>query len=150
MAIENDASDDQIDIVRSGDEFMFYHNFDLNCDVLSNINTSNALRKRNFGIRGGDELSEGTCQTEDGSVRFVLMSICELKAQVSFSDSLMSVSLSICLSVCKLFNFFSRTTGPISTKLCIKNPSVEGIHICSNEGQRLYQRVGNNFLKILR
>ena len=50
----------------------------------------------------------------------------ELKAQVSYSDHPLSVvRLSVCLSVClsvrlltfHIFNFFSRTTGPILTKV---------------------------------
>ena len=35
--------------------------------------------------------------------------------------------------------FFSRTTGPISTKLGIKHPRVKGIQVCSNEGPALFQ-----------
>jgi hypothetical protein len=56
----------------------------------------------------------------------------ELKAQVSFSDRLLSVvCLSVCLSVrpsdvCLLdfyiFNFFFRTTGPIFTKVGTNHP----------------------------
>ena len=56
-----------------------------------------------------------------------LISSPELKAQVSFSDHIF---------VCKLhiFIFFSRTTGPISTKVDTKHPWVMGIQVCSNEG----------------
>ena len=35
--------------------------------------------------------------------------------------------------------FFSRTTGPISTKLCTKHPWGKLIQVCSNEGQPLLQ-----------
>jgi hypothetical protein len=64
----------------------------------------------------------------------------ELNAQVSFSDRLLSVvSLSVCPSVYPsvnfyIFDFFSRTTGPILTKLGTNHPWVEGIQVCSNEG----------------
>ena len=40
--------------------------------------------------------------------------------------------------------FFSRTTGPISTKLCTKHPWVKGIQVCSNEGPRPFPR-GDNY-----
>ena len=33
--------------------------------------------------------------------------------------------------------FYSRTIGPISTKLGTKHPRVNGIQVCSNEGPRL-------------
>jgi hypothetical protein len=56
----------------------------------------------------------------------------ELKAQVSYSDRLfsvirLSVRLSGCLSVCLsvnfyIFDFFSRTAGPILTKLGPNHP----------------------------
>ena len=39
----------------------------------------------------------------------------------------------------KLFIFFFRTTGPVSTKLGTKYPWVKGIHIYSNEGPRPFQ-----------
>jgi hypothetical protein len=61
----------------------------------------------------------------------------ELKAQVSFSDRpLSSVRLSCRLSVCpsvNIFDFFSRTTGPIVTKLDTNHPLVKGIQVCSKE-----------------
>ena len=38
-----------------------------------------------------------------------------------------------------LENFFSRTTGPISTKLGTKYPWVKGIQVCSNKGPALFQ-----------
>ena len=34
--------------------------------------------------------------------------------------------------------FFSRTTGPISTKRCTKHPWVKWIQVCSNEGHRFF------------
>jgi hypothetical protein len=64
----------------------------------------------------------------------------ELKAQVSFSDRLLSVvllsvRLSVRLSVnFYIFDFFSRTTGPILTRLGTNDPLAEGILNCSNEG----------------
>jgi hypothetical protein len=60
----------------------------------------------------------------------------ELKAQVSFSDRLLSVVLlSVRLSVnFYIFDFFSRTTGPILTRLGTIHPWGEGILNCSNEG----------------
>ena len=36
--------------------------------------------------------------------------------------------------------FFSRTTGPISTKLGTKHPLMMGIQVCSNKGPRLFPR----------
>jgi hypothetical protein len=70
----------------------------------------------------------------------------ELKAQVSFSDRPSSVvRLSVRLSVnFHIFDFFSRTTGPISTKLATNHPWGEGIQFCSNEGQRLSARGDNS------
>ena len=56
----------------------------------------------------------------------LLFSLPELNIQVIFSDYLSSV--------CKLFIFFSRTTGLISTKLSTKHPWAKGIQVCSNEG----------------
>jgi hypothetical protein len=51
------------------------------------------------------------------------LSSSELKAQVSFSDRPLSVCLSVCLSVnFYFFDFFSRTTGPILTKLDTNHP----------------------------
>ena len=79
----------------------------------------------------------------------IIFSSPELKAQVSFSDHLssvvcLSICLSVCLSVClstfHIFIFFSRTTGPISTKLGTKHPWVKGIQVCSNEGPRPFPR----------
>ena len=91
---------------------------------------------------------------------FILMIISspELKAQlVSFSDHLSSVvCLSVCPSVCPsvrpsvclktfhIFIFFSRTAGPISTKLGTKHSWVKGIQVCPNEGPRPFPR-GDNY-----
>ena len=60
----------------------------------------------------------------------------ELKAQVSYSDHLLSVvCLSVCLSVnFYIFDFFSRTVGPILTRLGTNHSLGEGIQVCSNEG----------------
>jgi hypothetical protein len=56
----------------------------------------------------------------------------ELKAQVSFSDHLLSV---VRLSVnFHIFDFFSRTTGPILTRLGTNHLWGEGILNSSNEG----------------
>lgn len=56
---------------------------------------------------------------------------CDL-AQVSFSDHFCPAS--VCLSVCPsvnfyIFNFYSRTNEPISTKLGTKHPLVKGIQV---------------------
>ena len=40
--------------------------------------------------------------------------------------------------------FFSRTTGPISTKLIAKHPWIMGIQICSNEVPRPFPRIDDN------
>ena len=66
-----------------------------------------------------------------------LLSSPELKAQVSFSDH-----LSVRLWTFHIF-IFSRTTGPISTKLVTKRLWVEGIQVCSNEGPHPFQRGDN-------
>jgi hypothetical protein len=60
----------------------------------------------------------------------------ELKAQVSYSDRLLSVvRLSICLSVnFYIFNFFSRTTGPILTTLGTNYPWGEGFNFVHIKG----------------
>ena len=55
--------------------------------------------------------------------------------------------LSVCLSFCQHFTFFfffSRTLGPISTKLGTKYPWVKGIQICTNEGPWFIQSGDNN------
>ena len=73
----------------------------------------------------------------------------EPKVQVSYSDRLLSVvCLSVCPSVCLLtfhiFDFFSRTTGPNSTKLGTHHPWVKGLQVCSNEGPGFLQRGDNH------
>ena len=40
--------------------------------------------------------------------------------------------------------FFSRTTGPLSTKLGTKYPWMKGIQVCSRKGPRLFPR-GDNY-----
>jgi hypothetical protein len=70
----------------------------------------------------------------------------ELKAQVSFSDRPLS---GICLSVCPSVNFyiidfFSRTTGPILTRLSTNHPWVKGIQFCSKEGDSPSPRGDNS------
>jgi hypothetical protein len=69
-----------------------------------------------------------------------IFSSTELKAQVSYSDRPLSVvclagRLSVRLSVnFYIFDFFSRTTGPILTRLGTNHFWGEGILNCSNEG----------------
>ena len=86
-----------------------------------------------------------------------------LKAQVSFSDlpvvrhlsvhpSLRpSVHLSVNFSNFHLLlqNHFSRTTGPISTRLGRMHPWVMGIEVCSNEEQIKSHKVNNVFFLLL-
>ena len=56
-----------------------------------------------------------------------LFSSPELKAQVRFSDLLLSfVCLFVHLQTFHIFNFFSRTAGPILTKLGGKHPWMKG------------------------
>ena len=66
----------------------------------------------------------------------------ELKTQASFSDRLLSV---VCLLTFNIFIFFSRTTGPISTKFGTKQPWEMGIQVCSTEWPRPFPR-GENTL----
>jgi hypothetical protein len=69
----------------------------------------------------------------------------ELKAQVSYSDRPLSV---VRLSVnFYIFDFFSRTTGPILTKLGTNHPWGKGILNCSNEGDCSSPR-GDNHKRI--
>jgi hypothetical protein len=70
----------------------------------------------------------------------------ELKAQVSFSDRPLSgVHLSVCPSVnFYIFDFFSRTTGPILTGLGTNHPWVKGIQVCSKEGDSPSPRGDNS------
>ena len=52
------------------------------------------------------------------------------------SSVCLSVRLSVRLWTFHIFDFFSRTTGPISTKLGTKHPWVKRIQVRSNEGPR--------------
>ena len=72
---------------------------------------------------------------------FKLFSSPELKAQVSFSDNFLSV---VCLSTFHIFIFFSRTTGPISTKLGTNHPFKKGIQVCSNEWPHPFRKGDNS------
>jgi hypothetical protein len=66
----------------------------------------------------------------------------ELKAQVSFSDRLLSV---VRLSVnFYIFDFFSRTTGPILTTLGTNHPWGKGILNCWNEEDCLSPKGDNS------
>jgi hypothetical protein len=63
--------------------------------------------------------------------------------------------LSVCLLDLYIFDFFSRTTGPILTKLDTNHPWGEGIINCSNKGDCLSPRGDNskrvkNTLKIFK
>jgi hypothetical protein len=73
----------------------------------------------------------------------------ELKAQVSFSDRPLSgVHLSVCPSVYfYIFDFFSRTNGPILIRLGTNYPWVKGIQVCSKEGDSPFPR-GDNKEKV--
>jgi hypothetical protein len=52
---------------------------------------------------------------------------------------------SVCLSVnFYIFNFFSKTTGPILTKLGTNHPWGEGFQVCSNERDCLSPRGDNS------
>ena len=74
-----------------------------------------------------------------------LFSSPELKAQVSFSDHFLSiVCLPVCLLTFHIFIFFSRTTGPMSTKLGTRHPWVKRIQVCSNEGPHPFPRGDNS------
>jgi hypothetical protein len=56
-----------------------------------------------------------------------------------------SVRLSVCLSVnFYIFDFFSKTTGPILTKLGTNHPWGEGFQVCSNEKDCLSPRGDNS------
>jgi hypothetical protein len=85
------------------------------------------------------------CHLKLGSGVF---SSAELKAQGSNSDRPLSIRqniLSFCLSVnFYIFNFFSRTTGPILTRLGTNHPWGKGIQVCSNEGRHLSLRGDNS------
>jgi hypothetical protein len=67
---------------------------------------------------------------------FMVFSSPELAILIARCPS--SVCLSVCLSVrlsvnFYIFDFFSRTTGPILTKLDTNHPWVKGIQVSSNE-----------------
>jgi hypothetical protein len=79
----------------------------------------------------------------------VFFSSPELKAQVSYSDRPLSVrpSVRLCgrLSVTfYIFDFFSRTTGPILTRLGTNYPWGTGIQVCSKEGDSPSPRGDNS------
>ena len=122
----------------------FTHNFTLFMSGIfefSGDSSSMSEREKNGTVRGGG-LTLSSC------VSFGFCSP-ELKAQVSFSDHLssvvcLSVRPSVCLKTFHIFIFFSRTTGPISTKLGTKHPWVKGIQIYSNEGPRSFP-MGDNY-----
>ena len=69
---------------------------------------------------------------------------------MSYSDRPLSVvRLSVCLSVrlsvnFYIFDFFSRTTGPILTRLGTNHPWVKGIQVCSKEGDSPSPRGDNS------
>jgi hypothetical protein len=64
-----------------------------------------------------------------------------MKAQVSYSDRWLSVCLSVNFYI---FDFFSRTTGPISTRFDRDDPWREGFQVFSNEGDRPSPRGDNS------
>ena len=83
-------------------------------------------------------------------INLCLLSLSELKAQVSFSDWLSSVRPSVCLSICKLFTFSTSSPEPLGQfqpNFNKKHPWVEGIQFCSNEGSRPFPR-GDNRKKV--
>jgi hypothetical protein len=98
-------------------------------------------------MSGSRDLANDIVQTIRMKIPF-LVSSPEPKAQVSFSDHILSVvrpsaRLSVCPSVCLsvrpsvnfyIFDFFSRNTGPILTKLGTNHHWGVGILNCSNEG----------------
>ena len=59
---------------------------------------------------------------------YLLFSSPQIKAQVSSSDPMFYISLSVHLLTLNIF-IFSRTSGPISTKLGTKHPWVKGIQV---------------------
>ena len=75
----------------------------------------------------------------------VFISSPELKAQVSYSDRPLSVCPSVRLSVnFYIFDFFSRTAGPILTRLGTNHPWGEGILNSYNEEDWLSPRGDNH------
>ena len=63
--------------------------------------------------------------------KILVKKLCFFKAQMSFSDRLMSI---IRLLSFHIFIFSSKITGPISTNLCTKRPWVKRIQIFTHEG----------------
>jgi hypothetical protein len=94
--------------------------------------------------------SKGNRGPIEGILQTNIVSSPELKAQVSLSDRLLSnVRLSCRLSVCPsvnfyILNFFSRTTGPILTRLGTNHPWVKGIQVCSKEGDSPFPKGYNS------
>jgi hypothetical protein len=86
------------------------------------------------------------CSVNFQKKSILLFSSPELKAQVSYSDRLLSVvRLSVYLSVnFYIFDFFSKTTGPILTKIGTNHPLGEGLQVCSNERDCLSPRGDNS------
>jgi hypothetical protein len=69
----------------------------------------------------------------------------ELKAQVSFSDRPLSgVRLSVRLYTFTFSTSFSRTIGPILTRLGTNHPWVKGIQVSSKEGDSPSPRRDNS------
>jgi hypothetical protein len=66
-----------------------------------------------------------------GHKRGTIFSSPELKAQVRYSDRLLSVCLYVNFYI---FDFFSRTTGPILTKLGTNHPWEKGFKFLQMKG----------------
>ena len=80
-------------------------------------------------------------------INLCLLSLSELKAQVSFSDWLSSVRPSVCLSICKLFTFSTSSPEPLGQfqpNFNKKHPWVEGIQFWLNEGSGPFPRGDNS------
>jgi hypothetical protein len=65
----------------------------------------------------------------------------ELKAQVSYTNRPLSVRLSVNVYI---FDFLSRITGPVLTRLGTKHHWVKGIQVCSNKGDSSSPRGDNS------
>jgi hypothetical protein len=75
----------------------------------------------------------------------ILLNSPDLKAQVSFSDRLLSIiHPSVCLLNIYIFDFFFRASGPILTRLGKKHPWAKGIQNFTNEGQPPSPRVDDS------
>jgi hypothetical protein len=74
-------------------------------------------------------------------VVLTIISSPELKAEVSYSDCLLSV---VSLSVNFYIFDFSRTSGPILARFGTNHPWGKGIQVCSNEEQHPSLRGDNN------